>query len=148
MSHLPPISQEMWTQALGPKSPHESWTQVRPGPGDGTQFWPCSHTTAAVAMETWKRATGEDQDDLLGAPASNRCRDVEAPACRAGGVILFDYRVIHSGLPSLGRDRPVAYVVCSTGGALDGNFPEERIRDTTPDMVREFVFWDELDFVQ
>ena len=53
---------------------------------------------------------------------------LEAPACRAGGIIVYDYRTIHRGLPNDlegGRERAVAYVICATGGAEEGyNFPE------------------------
>jgi len=48
-----------------------------------------------------------------------------APACPAGGVIIFDYRTLHRGLPNAGtRDRPISYGVCSTGWARDTvNYP-------------------------
>ena len=54
-----------------------------------------------------------------------------APACPAGGVILFDYRLLHRGLANSGsRDRPVAYAVCRTGLAWDrANFPPTRLRE-------------------
>lgn len=83
--------------------------------------------------------------------ACSEAAEAEAPACRAGGVIIFDYRLIHGGLPSRGgRERPVAYAVVATGGATDdsGNFPDARIRDATRAAVSALPFWDELEFVQ
>ena len=55
---------------------------------------------------------------------------MEAPACPAGGIIVFDYRTLHRGLPNAGtRDRPVAYGVCSTGWAKDSvNYPDLCVR--------------------
>ena len=55
---------------------------------------------------------------------------MEAPACKAGGLMLFDYRTMHRGLPNLGCDaRPVAYAVIATGAAWDtANFPENSLR--------------------
>ena len=53
-------------------------------------------------------------------------RQMVAPGCPAGGVILFDYRTLHRGLPNPDRDRAVAYAVLSTGYASDKvNFDEE-----------------------
>ena len=76
-------------------------------------------------------------------------RESEAPACRAGGLVLFDFRIIHGGLASIGRERPIAYVICSTGGAVDdSNFPDNRICDATAEDLEEFPFWHEIDFVQ
>ena len=96
-------------------------------------------------MEAWQRAVDPETAEEEAASA----RAAEAPACRAGGLILFDFRIIHAGRASLRRDRPIAYVVCSTGGAVDdSNFPKGRIRECTADDVDEFPFWDEIDFVQ
>ena len=82
-----------------------------------------------------------------GAPALET--EAETPACCAGGVIIFDFRIIHGGLPSLGRERAVAYVICSTGGARDEtNFPPERIADLTEADADALPWWDEIDFVQ
>ena len=64
-------------------------------------------------------------------------------------MIIFDFRIIHGGLPSLGRERAVAYVICSTGGARDEtNFPPERIADLTEADADALPWWDEIDFVQ
>ena len=96
-------------------------------------------------MDTWRRAVDPETREEEEASA----RAAEAPACRAGGLILFDFRIIHGGLASSGRTRPIAYVICSTGGAADdSNFPEGKIRDATADAVDEFPFWDEIEFVQ
>ena len=113
--------------------------------GDGTQFWPGSHVSSEAAMDTWQRAVEPETAEEETAAAE----EAEAPACCAGGLVLFDFRIIHGGLASIGRERPIAYVICSTGGAVDEtNFPEGRIRDATADDVDVFPFWDEIDFVQ
>jgi ectoine hydroxylase-related dioxygenase (phytanoyl-CoA dioxygenase family) len=94
--------------------------------GDGTQFLPGSHLggmrnelcAAAVAR------SGRVADDA----EAMAC--MEAPACPAGGIIIFDYRTLHRGLANAGpRDRPVAYGVCATGWARDHvNYPELGVR--------------------
>ena len=144
---------------------------------DGTQFWPASHLTADAAHRAWERALGpealleekeeeeeEEEEEVMqqqrqlrqlgqleeragGAPALGA--EAEAPACCAGGLIIFDFRIIHGGLPSIGRERAVAYVICSTGGAQDEtNFPPERIADLTEADADALPWWDEIDFVQ
>ena len=86
---------------------------------DGTQFWMGSHE--ARAMEVARRSITRD-GDLRSTAAS---APLSSPGCPAGGLILFDYRVLHRGLASIGRERPVAYIVCGTGGAWDeANFPQ------------------------
>jgi hypothetical protein len=112
--------------------------------GDGTQFWPGSHVNAAAAEAAWERATADGWEELL--QHSPGGVGAEAPACRAGGVVLYDSRIIHGGLPSCGRTRAIAYLIVGTGGAQDSNFPLERICDgLDPD---DFPFWEELIFVQ
>ena len=99
---------------------------------------------AEVGAEAAAEAPGVEAPGL-----EPKIEAVEAPACRAGGVILFDFRIIHGGLPSLGRERPIAYAICSTGGAADeSNFPTEGIQDATSGDIDEFLFWDEIEFVQ
>ena len=77
--------------------------------------------------------------------------EMEAPACPAGGVILFDYRVMHRGLPNGltdrgGRERPVAYAVCSTGAAWDrANFPRTTIDHPDSVPAGGFPKWAELE---
>ena len=47
---------------------------------------------------------------------------MEAPACPAGGLLVFDFRVLHRGLPndaSRNRDRLLAHAIVSTGQAWD-----------------------------
>ena len=83
--------------------------------GDGTQFWPGSHF--GEGLDAARR--GIASDGRLKWERDNAHTDeppppVESPACPKGGMIAFDYRVLHRGLPSIGRDRPVAYVVIST----------------------------------
>ena len=73
-----------------------------------------------------------------------------APGARAT-VAAFYSRLSPppGGLPSRGRERAVAYVICSTGGARDEtNFPPERIADLTEAEADELLWWDEIDFVQ
>ena len=61
---------------------------------------------------------------------------MEAPGCPAGGIIIFDYRTLHRGLPNSGaRVRPVAYGVCSTGWAKDRvNYPPLDVRDVVDNL--------------
>ena len=78
---------------------------------------------------------------------------------RAGDVLLFDYRLLHRGMPNETRERCMAYAVLATGGAWDAtNFPPLSLWngvDGLPDepqeraIVREaargcFPFWSEL----
>ena len=50
------------------------------------------------------------------------------------------------GLPSVGRERPVAYIVCGTGGAWDGdNFPQLSLEDASPLFVDHTPFWDDIE---
>ena len=94
--------------------------------GFGTQFWPGSHL-GRTRLPRYRAAierSGSIEDDEEAMAA------MEAPACRAGGLMLFDYRTMHRGLPNLGCDaRPVAYAVIATGAAWDtANFPENSLR--------------------
>lgn len=52
----------------------------------------------------------EDDEDAMAA--------MVAPAMKAGSLLIFDYRLIHRGLPNLSRERCMAYAVLSTGGAV------------------------------
>ena len=105
---------------------------------DGTQFWPGSH---------------EDDHGPTLAPTlawdDARMAEMAAPGCAAGGVLAFDYRVIHRGLPNAGRDRPVAYLVVAPeddAGLEDAlNFPGRRVADARPADVAAFPRWDEID---
>lgn len=110
--------------------------------GDGTMFFPsapdCVKSTQAVARH------------FLAPPDERAPYDtskLEAPACRAGGLMLFDYRTIHRGLPSTGRERAVAYVTVATGGAVDDhNFPpvapQSLIPAPVPPQIRFSAEWD------
>lgn len=73
---------------------------------------------------------------------------IESPACRAGGMMIYDYRTIHRGLPNPleGRERPVAYVIIATGGADEGyNFPETSVSDDlSPAFIEAFPFFQQL----
>ena len=83
---------------------------------DGTQFWPGSHLSDPSMEEVLA---------LTESPV--RMAEMESPGCQAGGLLLFDYRVIHRGLAAVReRERPVAYVVCTAeDGAQDRkNFPD------------------------
>ena len=84
----------------------------------GTEFWPGSHHTRA--WRQWVDAPDDSVRMRLFQQATT-----EAPACPAGGMILFDFRTMHRGLPNTDtRDRPYLYTVCGTGWATDNsNFP-------------------------
>jgi len=88
---------------------------------DGTQLWPCSHL-AKREREFWEARgeSGRVEDDPEAMEA------MRAPACSVGDVLVFDYRMLHRGLPNGGpRERPVGYIVLSTGFAFDRqNFEE------------------------
>ena len=106
---------------------------------DGTQFWVGSHHGDVQAHA--RRST--TRDGRLRVPAESA--PLEAPACRAGGMILFDYRVLHRGLPNAGRERPIAYCVCAMGGAWDNaNFPQTSLADgTAHHYVDHTPFWED-----
>lgn len=116
--------------------------------GDGTQFWPGSHDSAEKAMVAWERATADGWEEILEDPSRVHLSEAVAPACPAGGMIMFDVRLIHGGLPNRGRVRPVAYAIVSTGGATDDNFPSTSISDSGPEDSHSFPYWNEVDFVQ
>jgi len=105
---------------------------------DGTQFWPGSHLEGTRVRDfraAVERAVALDGrvghlEDEIG---SSHLEDdelvmaaMEAPACPAGGLYIFDYRTLHRGLPNAGRERAVAYAILSTGWASDTtNFNEQ-----------------------
>ena len=102
---------------------------------DGTQFWPRSHLhrgRARLLADAAERSGAVESDEAAMAA-------MEAPACPAGGMIIFDYRCLHRGLANeLSRSRPVAYCVLSTGMARDNaNFPERSLRAALDSMPEE-----------
>ena len=105
--------------------------------GDGTQFWP-----APVLGES-SRALAKH---VLGAPDSVlNAGALEAPSTPAGGLVIFDYRTIHRGLANAevgGRERAVAYVACSSGGAKDvHNFPRTAVGDISLERAKALPRW-------
>jgi ectoine hydroxylase-related dioxygenase (phytanoyl-CoA dioxygenase family) len=93
--------------------------------GDGTQFWPGSHHRSGVARFSEALArSGTLADDAAA------MREMEVPACKAGGVILFDFRVLHRGMPNAVGNRAIAHAVLSTGFAKDPlTFPSASLRE-------------------
>ena len=89
--------------------------------GDGTQLWPRSHhhrTRSQRYYDALGRTAGSGrlEDDAVA------LAEMEAPACPAGGLLVFDFRVLHRGLPndaSRNRDRLLAHAIVSTGQAWD-----------------------------
>ena len=86
--------------------------------GDGTMLWPASHlerkrleydvycadTCRSYLLERDERAMAE----------------MAVPACPAGGLLIFDFRLQHRGMPNTsGRERAIAHAVLATGGAFD-----------------------------
>lgn len=64
---------------------------------DGTQFWRGSHREPSA---------GERVDaDLTLASDGAAMAQMAAPGCAAGGMLAFDYRVIHRGLANDARQR-------------------------------------------
>lgn len=110
--------------------------------GDGTEFW------GAPQLEESTRALARH---FLSSPGDHPPLDVahiNSPRCQAGGVVIFDYRTIHRGLANpfeTGRERCIAYITCSTGGAVDTyNFPSWGIHDVDPKVKDQFPSWNEL----
>ena len=107
--------------------------------GDGTMFWP------APVLGEASRALAKH---ILDAPDSTLdTSDLDAPATPAGGLVIFDYRTIHRGLANdevSGRERPMAYVVCATGGAKDEhNFPCTAVSDISRERAQALPFWNQ-----
>jgi hypothetical protein len=105
--------------------------------GDGTMFWP------APVLDESSRALAKH---ILDAPDSTLdASALDAPTTPAGGLVIFDYRTIHRGLANPeagGRERPVAYVACATGGARDDhNFPQTSVRDISLERAQALPFW-------
>lgn len=90
--------------------------------GDGTMFWPGSHLagTREAAYHGAIARSGRLEDDELA------MGQMEVPGCPAGGLYLFDFRVLHRGMPNAqGRERAVAHAILSTGFARDQlSFPD------------------------
>lgn len=86
---------------------------------DGTQLWPGSHldATRGDAYYDALERSGRLEDDELA------MSQMVSPACPAGGLLLFDFRLLHRGMPndaSRQRERLLAHAVVSTGLARDG----------------------------
>ena len=103
--------------------------------GDGTMLWPGSHLerTRYDAYNGAIERSGSLEDDALA------MAQMEVPACPAGGLLLFDFRVLHRGMPnSSGRMRPLAHAVLATGLAEDGlSYPERSLRAEVNALPRE-----------
>ena len=107
--------------------------------GDGTEFWAAPQLLESIVHLLSGTREMKKLPNIKGG--------IQAPACRAGGVILYDYRTIHRGLanPKGGRERPVAYVTIATGGARDTyNFPEWTIENAEVDVLEKFPFFQDL----
>ena len=132
-----------WELALGP----EALLEVEALEEEQEEHEEEEEQAQVKQQQQQQRQLRQLEERAGGAPALEA--EAETPACCAGGVIIFDFRIIHGGLPSLGRERAVAYVICSTGGARDEtNFPPERIADLTEADADALPWWDEIDFVQ
>jgi hypothetical protein len=109
----------------------------------GTQFWPGSHhsLTRRPRYRAAMQRSGALEADVAAMGA------MEAPACRAGGLVVFDFRLMHRGLPNdTPQARPVAYAVLGRGGARDGvNFPKLGLRDSVAAIEAEGLPADELE---
>ena len=94
---------------------------------DGTQFWPGSHldrTRASAYYDAIDRSGSLADDPIVSA-------QLVSPAIPKGGLLLWDFRCMHRGLPNAQRrDRPVAHAVLSTGLAWDVlELPDEGLDD-------------------
>ena len=105
---------------------------------DGTQFWPGSHRD-----ERRGDAAARVDADLSLASDADATAAMVSPGCAAGGLLCFDYRVVHRGLANRARERAVAYfVVALDAAAADRhNFPDVSVRDAPRDAV--YPFWDD-----
>ena len=94
---------------------------------DGTEFWPGTH----------ERVTPPPTCVPVGATV--------APPCPAGGLIIADYRTLHRGRASIGRERQVAYVVLGVGDAAEdrSNFSPVTIADAHPRVLEQMPYWDD-----
>ena len=103
--------------------------------GDGTMFWPGSHLER-TRYDRWHAALGRSaslEDD------ATAMAEMEAPGCPAGGAIVFDFRLLHRGMPNTGgRERAMAHAVLSTGLAADQlSFPEASLRAAVDALPRD-----------
>ena len=92
--------------------------------GAGTMMWPGSHlsqTRADAYFAAVERAgSGRLEDDAVA------MGEMEVPGCPAGGIILFDFRLLHRGMPNdTGRERALAHAFLATGFATDGTQSHE-----------------------
>jgi hypothetical protein len=93
--------------------------------GDGTMFWPGSHLRTVFERYAAARARSGvlEADELAMA-------EMEVPACPAGGLILFDFRLLHRGQPNTSGERAIAHAVLSTGLAKDPlTYPDTSLLD-------------------
>ena len=102
--------------------------------GLGTQFRLGSHLLDHAAHG--QEASGSMLD---GAEAAQ----IAAPACEAGGIIIFDHRLILRGVANGERERAIVHGVVSAGGAVFGpsEFPSERIRDASKEEMHRLPYW-------
>lgn len=104
--------------------------------GLGTQFRPGSHLLEHATP-------GEEAKGLLNADgADGPTAELAAPACRAGGVIIFDHRLVLRGVANNKRERALVHGVVSAGGAVfPTEFPKSRIRDASSEALRRLPRW-------
>jgi ectoine hydroxylase-related dioxygenase (phytanoyl-CoA dioxygenase family) len=105
---------------------------------DGTEFAPGSDT-----IPGWPGAHRDPLYAMLPPPTCPPVDAIESPACCEGGVILADYRTLHRGRASIGRERQVAYVVLAVGAeAIDSsNFRPEAIAEMPKAALEEMPYW-------
>lgn len=100
---------------------------------DGTQFWPGSHLNAAAPDRAPSLA--DDAEAMA---------TMTSPGCPAGGMLAFDYRVVHRGLSNERRERAVAYfVVALEPDSRDAhNFPPMSVHDAAAaESAATMPFW-------
>ena len=84
--------------------------------GDGTMLWPRSHLegTRYDAYRAAIARSGSLEEDEIA------MGEMEAPACPKGSLLIFDFRLLHRGMPNdTGRDRAIAHAILGTGFARD-----------------------------
>lgn len=120
-----------------------------PKNADGTQFWGAPQLEKSALSVAGHFLPFLNRDGKKKTKLPRISEQIDAPACSAGGLMMYDYRTIHRGLANPmcgGRERAVAYVIVATGGAQEGyNFPEWSIEEPIdPEIISEFPFFNEL----
>lgn len=100
----------------------------------GTEFWLGSHADELAAQRLKRQGSGEYIGETILEDGDIAPRICSPILCRAEGIVLFDYRVIHRGRAHGAHEagiRPVFYRVYATHGAEEDshNWPKKSLVD-------------------